>query len=204
MKKLHKIVIVLALAFPAIALAQQPKLNIRVLTGINARGFVYKTEGVEADVLAGWQLGGGLRVSKRRGFVNLDVLFVNSGLTLIPEQAPGFGLEDNITLELRAMELPISAGYIPVKTPLFKWFLYGGLANRINIKGKLTYQGETTKFKPQEAGLHAYGLGVRFGTQVDLAIFTFDFNYTIGVTNAYKDVIRTNSNEVQLSIGLVF
>ena len=202
MKNLYKIVLLFALSSPVLVLAQQPKLNIRLLTGVNARGFVYKTEDVSPDVLAGWQLGGGLRVSKRRGFVNVDVLFVNSGLTLIPEQAPG--LEDDLTLELRAMEIPLSMGYIPVKTPLFKWFLYGGLANRINIKAKLTYQGETTKFKPQEVGLHAYGLGVRFGTQVDLAIFTFDFNYTIGVTNAYKDVIRTNSNEVQLSIGLVF
>ena len=202
MKTLYKVVFLVVLACPFYGFAQQPKLNIRFLTGVNARSFVYKSEGLAPDVLAGWQLGGGLRVSKRRAFVNADVLFVNSGLTLIPEQAPG--LEDDLTLELRAMEIPLSMGYIPVKTPLFKWFLYGGLANRINIKAKLTYQGETTKFKPQEVGLHAYGLGVRFGTQVDLAIFTFDFNYTIGVTNAYKDVIRTNSNEIQLSLGLVF
>ncbi len=66
------------------------------------------------------------------------------------------------------------------------------------------YLGETTKIKPHDAGLHYYNLGVRFGSQIDIAMFTLDFNYTIGVTNAYRDVIRTNSNEIQLSIGLVF
>lgn len=204
MKNLRKIVLLLILVLPALAMAQQPKLNIRLLAGINARDFVYRAEGIDPDVLAGWQLGGGLRVSKRRAFVNLDVLFVNSGLTLIPGESGDIGLNDPISMELRAMELPLSAGYIPVKTPLFKWFLYGGLANRINIKGKIRYLGETIKFTPNEVGVHHYNLGVRFGTQVDLAIFTFDFNYTIGVTNAYKDVIRTNSNEIQISFGLVF
>ncbi len=204
MKTLIKLIFAFALLLPVTAMAQQPKLNIRLLAGVNARSFAYRTEGLPVDILAGWQVGGGLRVSKRKAFVNFDVLFVNSGLTLLQEEAPELGLEDDITLQLRAIELPISVGYIPIKSPFFKWFLYGGLANRINLQGKILYLGETTKIKPHDAGLHYYNLGVRFGSQIDIAMFTLDFNYTIGVTNAYRDVIRTNSNEIQLSIGLVF
>ena len=39
---------------------------------------------------------------------------------------------------MRAFEFPLTAGYIPVKTPLFKWFLYGGFVNKFSLKGKVS------------------------------------------------------------------
>lgn len=77
-------------------------------------------------------------------------------------------------------------GYVPVKKPLFKWFLYGGLVSQFSLKGIYEYEGEAGTYKPSEINLNVYNLGARFGTQIDLAMFNFDINYTIGITNAFK------------------
>lgn len=201
MKRL--IVILLCLA-PIAALAQQPKMYVKLFGGTNANQFIYRIEGVDSDVLFGWQLGGGFRVDHRKAFLEFDITYIESSLQIRPSDDDELDIEDNVDITMRAIEVPINVGYVPIKTPLFKWFLYGGLANKFSIKGRVDYLGETIKFRPKEANLHFYNLGFRFGTQVDLAMFNFDLNYTIGITNGFRERSRTNIHALQLNVGLLF
>ena len=184
--------------------AQQPKMYLKLYGGINTSLLVYRVENVESDHLAGWQAGGGFRVHFRKMFGELDFTFLERGLTLSPRDEDDLPIEDDVTIRLRGFDVPITLGYSAVDTPLFDWMLYGGIANTFSLRGRIDYLGETIKFKPKEAELHFYNLGARFGTQVDIAMINFDFHYTIGITNSFRDRSRTNSHFFTLSAGLLF
>ncbi|MEE4260271.1 MAG: outer membrane beta-barrel protein [Bacteroidales bacterium] len=201
---MKKFVFIIIILLPVLSLAQQPKMDIKLFAGVNTSTFVYKVEDVEPDILAGWQAGGGFRISKKKAFVEIDFTYIEYALSfLLIEETDSLPAE-TFDVRIRAFEIPLTIGYVPVKTPVFKWYLYGGLVNRFSLSGRFTYNGETEKFKPSDLQLHTYNLGARFGTQIDIAMFNFDFNYTIGVTNALKEKIRTNSHALQLSVGILF
>lgn len=189
---------------PLFAIAQQPKMYLKLFGGINANTLVYRIENVNNDILTGWQLGGGFRVDHRKVFAEIDFTFVEQGITLSPREDDELPLEDDVNITMRGFEVPITAGYVPVKSPLFRWFLYGGIANAFAMKGRVNYLDEEIKFKPKEAHLHFYNLGARFGTQVDVAMLNFDFHYTIGITNSFREKARTNSHALTFSVGFLF
>jgi hypothetical protein len=83
-------------------------------------------------------------------------------------------------------------------------FLYGGFVNKFSLNGKYSIGETEGTFKPKEINLNFYNLLARFGTQFDLAMFNFDLNYNIGVTNGIKNKARTNTNGVQFSVALLF
>ena len=187
-----------------LAMAQQPKMHMKLYGGANTTTFVYRIEGVDKDVLSGWQVGGGFRVMFRREFLGIDAVYKNYGITVAPGEDADLDFDEPITIKMKALEFPLTTGYIPVKTAIFKWFLYGGLVSRFSLKGKYEYQGETGTYKPSELNLNFYNLGARFGTQVDLAMFNFDLSYTIGITNAFKERARTNAHGLELTAGFLF
>jgi hypothetical protein len=189
---------------PIAVMAQQPKMYLKAYGGTNTTNYVYRLEDVDTDHLIGWQLGGGFRVDQRAAFAEIDFTFIQSGINLSPREDDDLPVEDPVNIIMRGFEIPISLGYVAVKTPVFKWFLYGGLVNRFSMKGKVEYQGEEIKFKPKEAQLHFYNLAARFGTQADVAMFNFDFSYSIGITNGFRDPVRTNIHSFQLNVGFLF
>lgn len=201
---MKKLLFTVILMFPVLTWAQQPKMNIKFFGGINTAKFVYRVEEVDTDVLVGWQVGGSFRVDKRRAFVETGLTFADYGITLSLSEEADLDIDGTLNIHMRSLEVPMIIGYIPVKTPVFKWFLYGGINNRFSLKGRLSVLGEEATFKPKEAGLHFYNLGARFGTQFDVAMFNFDLNYTIGVTNGFKNRTRTNTHVFQLSAGILF
>jgi hypothetical protein len=201
---MKKIFLILLLAVPLVSYAQQPKMHMRLYGGLNTTTFAYRIEGVDKDVLAGWQVGGGFRVMHRKAFLGIDAAYKNFGITVAPGEDDALDFEEPITIRMQALEFPLTMGYVPVKTPVFKWFLYGGLSSRFSLKGKYEYEGETGTYKPSEINLNIYNLGVKFGTQIDIAMFNFDLSYTIGVTNAFKERARTNTHGIELTGGFLF
>ncbi len=181
-------------------MAQQPKMHIKFFGGWNANAFVYRAEGEGTEYLHGWQAGGGFRVMKRNAFVEADITFQNTGITYELDEI--LGIDEPLELRVRSLQVPLSIGYVPVKEPLFKWFLYGGLVNAISLMGQYTFDGETERFAPSEIKLHTYNLGARFGTQMDFGIINVDMSYTIGITNAFKSRMRTNRHGAMISVGL--
>ena len=187
---------------PMFARAQQPKMHIKLFGGWNASALVDRIEGASANYLHGWQAGGGYRVMYRKAFLESNITFLKSGLTYQPAEDVVGIISEPLDIRIRALEIPLNMGYVPLNTPVFKWFLYGGLLNRFVLHGQYTYEDVKETFKPGELNLHVYNLGARFGTQVDIAMFNIDFSYTIGITNSFKGRLRTNSHSVLLSVGL--
>ena len=189
--------------FPMLLSAQQPKLDLKLIGGLNTNSFVYKVEGVGSEMFLGWQAGAGARVMYRHVFAEFDILFKEYGADYVSGDLDSI-LSGDLSLRMKALEFPIVAGYIPIKTPFFKWFVYGGFVNKFSLKGKIKYLDEEIKFKPQEVNLHFYNLLARFGTQVDVAMFNFDVCYDIGITNGIKGKARTNTNGFHFSAALLF
>lgn len=201
---MKKILFLLIISLPFISFAQQPKMNLKLIGGINSNSFIYQVEGVPADIFAGWQLGAGVRVMKRNVFLEFDGLYQNYGTSVVLFEDSALNINESLDVRMRALEFPFTVGYIPVKTPLFKWFVYGGFVNKFSLNGRIKLMDEEIKFKPKELDLHFYNLLARFGTQFDVAMFNFDINYNIGVTNAIKNKARTNTNGWQISVALLF
>lgn len=201
MKKLLLLILILS---PVLAEAQVPKMYIRLFGGTNTTDFVYRAENETPDRFLGWQVGGAFRVGYRKRFFETGVTFVNSGITIETNQDTDIPVTEPIDLRIRSLEVPLTVGYVPVKEAIFKWFVYGGLVNKFSMKGRFTYLGETISFKPGELDLHWYNLGARAGTQIDIAFFNFDLSYTIGITNAIKNRVRTNAHSIELTAGLLF
>jgi hypothetical protein len=201
---MRRLIILLILLGPLVAHTQQPKMYIKFFAGFNISGLDYKVEDVDTDILGGAQLGGGFRIERRALMLEIDFAYIVQSLTLSPRLNDKLEINEDVTIIMRSLDIPFLAGYSAIKTPVFGIFLYGGLSNRFSFSGWVEYKDEDVKFKPKEAQMHIYNLGVRFGTQIDLAMFTFDLSYTVGVTNSFRDQTRTNSHTVMLNFGFLF
>ena len=139
------------LVFAVSAIAQRPKLDLKAYGGYHTHILRYKDGNRTKDVLHGWQAGFGFRVTYRKVMGEIDFNFVRSStLVQLPDSISVE--EDFFTYKPKAFELPIKLGYIPVKTAIFKWYVYTGLSLRFNTKGKVIYAGEEYTFKPKEVG----------------------------------------------------
>ncbi|MGB5702895.1 MAG: hypothetical protein WBM48_08770 [Polyangiales bacterium] len=192
------------LATPSSAAAQQPKMDIKLFAGASATTFVEMLEtGRERDVFAGWQIGFGPRVRKRKWFVEALLSFNRWTFSLSDPDLSFSG-------QVNSFELPLNAGFIPYKNSLFKLYLYGGLVNHFNTKLIATVAladgsaSETVKLKPKEVDLAIYQAMARFGINFDVAMFNFDFNYSISMNSATSTSYRTGYHQLQLNAAYLF
>jgi hypothetical protein len=200
-KNMKKLIIIAGiLMVPVFAEAQVPKMHIKMFGGWNASRLALRIEGT-TKYLHGWQAGGGFRVIHRKTFLESDISFLRYGLTYYPFEDEEGNNPEPFEIRIRSLEIPLNMGYVPVNTPLFKWFIYGGLLNKFILNGRYAYEGERETFTPGELNLHIYNLGARVGTQVDIGLLNVDFSYTIGITNSFKGDLRTNSHCLLLSLG---
>jgi hypothetical protein len=194
------------LAQSSTASAQQPKLDIKLFAGGSATTYVSLLEtGRERDTYVGWQLGFGPRYRKRRWFVEVLLSFNRWAFRLTDE-------ETSIRLKGRvnSFELPFNAGFIPYKNAYFKLFLYAGYVNHFNTRviadATLEPTGESVhlRVRPKEVNLAVYQALARFGINFDLAMFNFDFNYSISMNSAGTDSYRTSYHQLQLNAAYLF
>ena len=155
-------VILVLLLISSIVLAQRPKLDLKVYAGYNTHIFVYKEFDKSTDVFHGWQGGFGFRVSYRAVFGEVNFNFIrNSATVAIPDSLDiGF---DKFEFRYNAFQLPLKAGWIPIKTPAFKWYLSTGPAFRFNTRGKLRLGDDEISFQTQgsRSSLVQYRLDLR-------------------------------------------
>ena len=201
---MKKLIILCFVFIPFLADAQQPKMHVKLFLGFNGSTLVYRAENVPSDILGGIQLGGGFRLKKRELFGEIDFSYLLQAYLYAPREDNELPIEEQIEVLMRSIEVPMVVGYVPLRTPLFGIYLYGGIANRFSLNGRIIYEDVEYKFKPKELKLHFYNLGARLGFQVDIAMFNFDFNYTIGVTNSFRDRTRTNSHAFMFNLGFLF
>jgi hypothetical protein len=194
-----------ALSSPSTAAAQQPKLDVKLFAGASATTYVSLLEtGRERETFAGWQVGFGPRYRKRKWFV--EVLFsFNRWALRLSDPELGISLKGRVN----SFELPINAGFIPYKNAFFKLFLYGGLVNHFNTKLILEasdFEGNSIdlRLRPKEADFAIYQALARFGVNFDLAMFNFDFNYSISMNSATQTSYRTGYHQIQLNAAYLF
>lgn len=192
------------LAEPARAAAQQPKLDIKLFAGASSTTYVSLLEtGRERDTFIGWQMGFGPRYRKRKWFV--EVLFsFNRWALRLRDQESGIFLKGRVN----SFELPINGGFIPYKNAYFKLFLYAGYVNhfntRLNVTASIEDESVNLKLRPKEVNLAIYQALARFGINFDLAMFNFDFNYSISMNSAGTDSYRTSYHQLQLNAAYLF
>ncbi len=193
----------LILACACAVSAQRPKLTLRVFGGAHTHTFVYKEDPKTSDTFGGWQGSFGFRVTWRKLMGEVDFSFVRNRLTLtLPDS---ISTEDELVVfKLNAFEIPLKAGVNIVHTPLFKWYGYTGVGLRFPTKVRVDLDGEEYEFKPKEVELSNPNVDWIVGTQFDVAWFTFEVMYSLGINNALRESIRTNSHEVHFSVGLWF
>jgi hypothetical protein len=189
------------LGMPQEASAQRPKMHLKGYVGLYNSYFVVRDTTNYTDHLVGYLGGFGFRVTSKRWFGEADFDFVRTGLT-VPLQ--DVGINDELLARFYSFQLPLTAGYVMVKEPIFKWYAYTGPVNRINTRGQIELFGETVSFTNREVGLRSYNLDWRLGTQFDIAMFNIDFSYSIGVTNSLSENQRTNFHAYRLLVGLLF
>mgnify|MGYP001554859508 FL=1 len=207
-------------AGPSPVSAQQPKLDIKLFAGASSTTYVSLLEsGRERDTFAGWQIGFGPRVRKRRWFVEALFSFNRWSLPRLSVEVPCEGSVECppggvLTLDLRgrvnSFELPISGGFIPYSNVFFRIFLYAGYVNHFNtrIKAKTRIEetgvSEEVRFKPKEVDLAIYQAIARFGISFDLAMFNLDFNYSISMNSATQTSYRTGYHQLQINVAYLF
>ncbi|MGB5348730.1 MAG: hypothetical protein WBN10_03980, partial [Polyangiales bacterium] len=166
--------------------------------------------GREQEIFGGWQVGFGARVRRRKAFV--EVLFSFNRWSYGFQDVNEFGVPFTAVAQVNSFELPLIMGYIPYKNPLFKLFLYAGYVNHFNTKiiaSVVTapeFGGEeiTVKLKPKEADFAIYQAIGRVGVNFDVAMFNFDFNYSISLNSATKTSYRTSYQQLQVNIAYLF
>ena len=199
---MRQFVWMILLFVPVLATAQ-PKMHLLAFGGITGNRFIYRDKSVTSEFFPGWEAGIGGRLRKKQFFGELDFSYTRYGAEFPLEVESDTLIVDSY---FSAYEIPLAAGFVPVVSPLVKWYLYTGPVNRINLgeRVRIDVLGVEEKFKPSDLGFPVYHLMWRFGTQVDLAMLNFNLSWTIGVTNALRQTIRTNHEVLRLTGGLRF
>jgi len=202
---------VLVLASPSGSSAQQPKMDIKLFAGASATTFVSMLEtGRIRDTFLGWQVGFGPRIRRRKAFV--EVLFSFNRWAYGFQDVNEFGVPFTAVGQVNSFELPFTMGYIPYKNSIFKLFLYASYVNHFNTKIIATvtaapeFGGEevTVKFRPKDVDFAIYQAIGRVGVNFDIAMFNFDFNYSISLNSATKTSFRTGYHQLQLNLAYLF
>lgn len=206
------------LAAPSSGAAQQPKLDIKLFAGASATTFVELLETERRrSTYAGWQIGFGPRIRKRRWFVETLFSFNRWAFRLSGE----IPLDDTSVLpfsakgQVNSFELPINAGFIPYQNTYFKLFLYAGYVNHFNtkiVRASATVEDPISgdpividlSGRPKSLGIVVYQAIARFGVNFDLAMFNIDFNYSISMNSAGTDTYRTSYQQLQLNVAYLF
>ena len=197
----------LVLASPSASSAQQPKLDIKVFFGGSATNYASLLEtGREREIFGGWQVGFGARVRRRQAFI--EILFSFNRWALALQEADEFGNVLSLEAQVNSFELPLIMGYIPYKNPLFKLFLYAGYVNHFNTKIIATVADAaeeiTVKLRPKDVDFAIYQAIGRVGVNFDVAMFNFDFNYSISLNSATKTSYRTSYQQLQVNLAYLF
>jgi len=196
--------VVAVLATTSSVSAQQPKLDIKLFAGASSTTYVSLLETArERDTFIGWQMGFGPRYRKRKWFVEVLFSFNRWALRLQDEET-GIFLKGRVN----SFELPINGGFIPYKNAYFKLFLYAGYVNHFNtrliVDASLEGESVSLKLRPKEVNLAIYQALARVGINFDLAMFNFDFNYSISMNSAGTDPYRTSYHQLQLNAAYLF
>lgn len=214
------LLVAIAMTGSSTASAQQPKLDIKLFAGVSGTTYVSLLEtGRERETFAGWQVGFGPRIRKRRWFVEALFSFNRWSIPRLSIEVPCEGLAqcppDGVLTErirgrVNSFELPINAGFIPYANVFFRIFIYAGYVSHFNTRIKTVISIEETgdeaevRLRPKDIDLAIYQAIARLGVNLDLAMFNIDFNYSISMNSATTTSYRTSYHQLQINVAYLF
>ena len=186
--------------------------------GLNLNYFVYKENRIRTfkDIGVGYQGGFFFRISKGSIYTQFDFNFLRTTFFV-----DGVVFDDpNITvnqtsLRFNSLGIPVVLGVYAYKNPLFKLRFFTGIEPYFMVKSRIFYdinnngENQLIEYKLSRTEKREYfkaaQLSYQFGSGVDIAMFTIDFKYSLGLVNYIKDdVVRTQTHLFQLLFGVIF
>ncbi len=185
-------------------------LQLKAYLGGNVGIYKYKLEEAYYEATAGYQGGFSFRINKKKQFYEIgigftrDYLFLEDSFALLISTSFDPPLEKP-RLVLTGFELPVVVGYKFVKTPKFKWHVYGGVKMATYIRTwVLDERTRVEKFKTKELFFSPIKFDLRLGTGIDIAFLNIDFDYDLGLNNAGTEVFRIQTHRWNLKFGVLF
>lgn len=176
--------------------AQRPNLQLRAFGGMNVFTIQSKSDPEISGVSVGYLAGFGARITKKKLYGELDLNFIRSGIPVDLRRIGGTLPASDVRVS--AFEAPLLVGYKFANTPFFKWHLYTGI-NTLLVTGV-----SDNSFGLTKGDLHNPQFGLRAGSGIDFAFFTFDFHYTYGLNKLIREAGRTNSHLLEFNMGVIF
>jgi len=204
MKNLLFLVFVLSIS---VAHAQQPNLQLKAYFGGHTGIFNEKRDAFDKELVAGYQGGFSLRVSKGRAFLEPSFSFLRTYIELsdtVINEFVDLGVSDP-EVRYNSFEFPVVIGFKFVETPLYKWYVATGMSMNISIKSKIM-DGKSTvaNFKARDIGIRNPRFSMRAGTGMDIAFFNIDLYYNLGLNSATRTSYRTQTHTFEINFGFLF
>lgn len=180
--------------------SSRPHLQFGGQVGVNYSSFIDKLEDQDKSVLLGYQGGFFFRISKKKLFTQFNLDFIRNALP-VPGRTDTYTPNDVTNFAAFSVGFPIQAGYIAVDRPLIKYRLFGGFEPIIYTKLFIDQE----RFRNKDLKLFVNpNFTMLFGTGIDIAFFTIDFRYNLGLTKVFRENYRSQSHFVQITTGVLF
>ncbi len=183
-------------------------LQVKTYIGMNASILKYKLDTTYADYKIGYQGGFAFKINKGRKFAEIGFGFTRNYLVIddisLQNLREEFQIQDPGVL-FTGFQFPVVIGYKFVKTPMFKWQVYGGAVMSVNARTWLLDDGKRIdKVKTKDIGLKPVSFEMRLGTGFDIAFFFVDFDYDLGLNSLNTSTFRIQSHALNLKLGFIF
>jgi hypothetical protein len=153
--------------------AQSP-INIGIKAGVSTNKYIDNIDSLVQDNSIGWQGGFMTRV-------NIKKLCIE-GNVLLNSKPGSFTSKSGITsgeIEIYGVDIPITLGYKPIKTPVFNARVFGGPVAHYNFYDKVKTQFANGELKTN-SNWHFKGgpqWSATAGAGIDVLVFTLDVSY---------------------------
>jgi hypothetical protein len=190
----------------------RPRMQIGGQVGANINYFVYKN-GMQKDESAGYEGGIFFRISRQMAFVQFEINFLRTSVnfkngiftTLLNNTIPF----DVLKMKYHTVGIPLVFGAYAVQKPIFKLRFYTGIETTLIARTKVVLkQNDTYTFKltrPEKRQIFRPAqFNYLLATGVDIAMFTIDFKYSVGMRSFFKEEYRTQTHLFQITVGAIF
>jgi hypothetical protein len=190
----------------------RPHFQFGPQAGGNINYFKYNN-GLKRDEAAGYQGGLFFRMSRQIAFVQFELNFLRSAVnfthgTFTTQHRNNIPF-DILKMKYHMVGVPFLFGVYAVKKPIYKLRFYNGIEMEFLTKARVTINqnsGEVLKLtrKEKQKIFRPTQFSYQLGMGMDIAMFIFDFKYSVGMRSFFKEEFRTQTHLFQFTVGAIF
>jgi len=217
---MRKLTLLYLLLLPMLGIARphiftsggRPHFRFGAQIGGNINYFKYNN-GQKRDEAAGYQGGLFFRMTRQIVFVQFELNFLHSAVNF-KNGIFTTHHRNNIPFDILKMKyhmvgVPFLFGVYAVKKPIYKLRFYNGIEMEFLTKARVTIDqnsGEVFKLtrKEKQQIFRPTQFSYQLGMGMDIAMFIFDFKYSVGMRSFFKEEYRTQTHLFQFTVGAIF